>query len=96
MLGRIKGKSVDVCERACAKLPCLWLFENKGSFTPGVGYTAYFAKPKWVCGTRHLRGCPTTCACLDCHRAIAPCHPQDKCRDCGSTNLERRSAEGQE
>ena len=38
--------------------PCFVPGENKGSYTPGRGYTNYLEKPIKVCSTRHQMGCP--------------------------------------
>jgi hypothetical protein len=86
---RIEGKSVDVANEKCKGLPCFYLFSDKGTFTPGRGYTSYHKKPRWVCGRRHLNGCPTVAVCKDCHSCVAPYRP-DKCGWCGGTNIERK------
>lgn len=39
---------------------CFWPAENKGSFTPGRGYTSYYKVPIKNCGTRMNHGCPHT------------------------------------
>jgi hypothetical protein len=55
-----EGKQVDVCDKDCKKRPCFSLLQDKGAFTPGRGYHYYkdAASVKWVCGRRHLHGCP--------------------------------------
>jgi hypothetical protein len=35
--------------------------EDKGSFTPGKGYTSYHKKPIPACNTRLNHGCPDSC-----------------------------------
>lgn len=49
---------VDVCDVHCLHRSCLHIHYDKGSFTPGVGYTSYNKNPPLVCNTRHLYGCP--------------------------------------
>lgn len=44
--------------RQCWARECLWVGEDKGSYTPGRGYTSYHDKPHPVCTKRHLHGCP--------------------------------------
>jgi len=59
MVIKIDGQGVNVADVDCAFRSCFALGFDKGSFTPGVGYTEYHAggvKP--VCWTRHLNGCP--------------------------------------
>ena len=46
--------------------------KDKGSFTPGVGYTSYHAKPRLVCMTRHTRGCPHPAVCPKCRSLQVP------------------------
>ena len=53
-----KKADVDVCDKDCPSRKCFSLGQNKGPYTPGKGYTSYYDKPKWVCMTRHLYGCP--------------------------------------
>ena len=57
--GSWHGREVDVLEMACVARPCLWVAENKGTFTQGRGYTSYHKHPWLECWTRHLRGCPS-------------------------------------
>lgn len=72
MLVRIERRMVDVKDLGCAKRECFALGFDKGSFTPGVGYTAYHVDSKGrrvehpVCMTRHLRGCPVNSVCERC------------------------------
>lgn len=65
---KIKGRLglVDVSSKKCANRPCLHVHEDKGTFTPGVGYTSYHAKPRLVCMTRHQFGCPQNSVCAKC------------------------------
>lgn len=42
----------------CRYRTCFGIMLNKGSFTNGVGYTSYHAKPEEVCRMNHLHGCP--------------------------------------
>jgi hypothetical protein len=42
----------------CTKRACFVPMLNKGSFTPGRGYTSYYDNPEWVCRNNHLYGCP--------------------------------------
>ena len=39
--------------------------EDKGSYTPGRGYTSYRSKPLKVCATRCFHGCPSECGLPD-------------------------------
>lgn len=80
---RVQGKSVDVSEKGCPRLQCFYLFADKGSFTPGRGYTSYYKKTKWVCGTRHLHGCPRIGICLNCRRVVTPSRKDQPC-SCGA------------
>lgn len=74
-LVKIGAHRVDVCDSACGARPCYSLFFDKGSFSQGRGYTSYHTDAKGkrverpVCGTRHLRGCPTNSVCPVCRRA---------------------------
>jgi len=52
------GRDADVMDHACVGRPCLWIGENKGTYTQGRGYTRYYKKPRLVCWTRHQNGCP--------------------------------------
>jgi hypothetical protein len=42
----------------CIYRPCLHLDVNKGSYTPGRGYTEYYKDPNVVCLKNHRDGCP--------------------------------------
>ena len=63
------GKKVeaDAYARDCSSRPCFRLGQDKGTFTPGRGYTSYHKKPVWVCMTRHLDRCPDAGTCANCH-----------------------------
>lgn len=52
------GRRVGVVDADCEFRRCFWFGFDKGSFTPGVGYTSYHAQERPVCFTRHLHGCP--------------------------------------
>lgn len=84
MLVKIGKHNVDVIELACARRDCFALGFDKGSFTPGVGYTNYHKDSKGkriekpVCSTRQYRGCPSNSVCPLCRLATvdpvgAPC-----------------------
>jgi hypothetical protein len=85
MLVKIGKQKVDVLEAACATRECFSLGFDKGSFTPGRGYTSYHRDAKGktiekpVCGTRHYRGCPSNSVCSVCRTAsVEP--PGGPCR----------------
>lgn len=46
------------CDVLCEWRRCLHRGYNKGSYTPGRGYTSYYAKPIYVCLYRMQHGCP--------------------------------------
>ncbi len=69
MIVTIDRCKVDVARRDCGSRACFVLGFDKGSFTPGVGYTSYYAKERPVCMTRHLRGCPHASVCPKCRTA---------------------------
>lgn len=46
------------CRPDCWMRECMWPGEDKGSFSPGRGYTSYHAVPRKVCSRNHLHGCP--------------------------------------
>jgi len=46
------------CDHHCWSRACMRPGEDKGSFQQGRGYTTYHGRPKPVCLTRHLHGCP--------------------------------------
>jgi hypothetical protein len=78
MIVTIQGKAVDVSRDDCGKRDCFYLFQDKGTFVQGRGYTSYHKKPRWVCGRRHMRGCPNGPACPACNTMGLPgdavCH----------------------
>lgn len=69
MLVRIGKIHVDVADAKCPKRDCYSLGFDKGSFTPGRGYTRYHEKEKPVCGHRLYHGCPTNSVCPVCRGA---------------------------
>jgi len=85
MLVKIGRKNVDVSSQDCASRPCFVLGVDKGTYTPGRGYTSYHRdgrgklKPRPVCETRHHRGCPTNSVCERC-RTSSPDEPGGTCR----------------
>lgn len=52
------GRDAKVYDEMCCARPCLLIGLNKGSFTPGRGYTSYHRNPWLECMERYLRGCP--------------------------------------
>ena len=94
MLVKIDGRSVDVCDKGCKGRPCFSLGFDKGSFSPGRGYTSYHTNAKGrrverpVCMTRHLRGCPTNSVCAKC-RLCSVEDPGAKCdrHDCDGVTI---------
>lgn len=46
------------CDVLCPYRPCYNKYENKGSFSPGYGYTSYASTFQPACGTRLNSGCP--------------------------------------
>jgi hypothetical protein len=88
--------TVDCCEPdKCWARPCMRAGEDKGSFTPGRGYTSYYKKPKAVCVTRQFHGCPHPLPEPDPENARCCFRPdyynvrRDRkavpCRTCGAT-----------
>jgi hypothetical protein len=69
---KIDKKLVEVVDKRCKGQTCFQLFNDKGTYSPGRGYTSYYAKPRWCCGTNHLHGCPTIGRCKICNTALAP------------------------
>jgi hypothetical protein len=65
-IGKVR---VDVLDRKCPERPCYSFGFDKGSFSPGRGYTSYYDKPKPVCARRLYHGCPTNSVCPVCRRA---------------------------
>ena len=47
------------CDVLCPYRRCYNKYENKGSFTPGKGYTSYSKVFTPACGTRMSSGCPS-------------------------------------
>jgi len=79
------GETCRVVDEDCPFRPCFRFGFDKGSFTPGVGYTHYYDKPIPVCLTNHLSGCPCvgyTLKCDGCGRSVVEGVP---CEHCGST-----------
>lgn len=68
--------------RSCPFRPCMWPGENKGPYTPGRGYTSYYARPEGVCMERHSRGCP----------APKPAPDPERARCCYRPDYRRREA----
>lgn len=85
--------SVDCLEDVCAFRGCMSPGHNKGTFSPGRGYTSYHSQPKPVCLTRHLRGCPHPLPVPDVERVRCCSRPkypagrrkQATCTTCGAT-----------
>lgn len=70
---------VDVVDRDCPQRECYMLGFDKGSFTPGVGYTSYHKDgDRPVCMTRHLHGCPQNSVCSVC-RTVSREQPGERC-----------------
>lgn len=55
---RAKLKPTPDADALCLYRPCYVVGEDKGTFSPGRGYTSYHAEPRPVCITRHCHGCP--------------------------------------
>lgn len=57
---KVKDKTfkvmVAVYEASCQQKTCYWPRKNPGVFAQGRGYSG--ATNEWLCGTRHIRGCP--------------------------------------
>jgi len=56
-----KGKDAtkaDVLDVLCPCRPCFSIGLDRGPYTPGRGYTATPKVQRYVCNTRHIRGCP--------------------------------------
>jgi hypothetical protein len=45
------------CDVLCPFRQCYHKYHNKGSYTPGRGYTQYYQEFRPVCGTRMAHGC---------------------------------------
>lgn len=88
-------RDVDVVDEDCPHRSCFWLYFDKGSFTPGVGYTSYYEKERPCCGTRHMHGCPHVgghIVCGGCRHVLGvydgdECPVPRPCAACGSTDL---------
>lgn len=63
---KIGSLRVDVLDKKCSTRACYALGFDRGTFVPGRGYTRYYDKPKPVCWTRNLHGCPSTGVCPSC------------------------------
>lgn len=69
---KYNGTKVDVLDAACLKRACFELFFDKGTYSPGRGYTKYYTDSRGryvahaVCGRRHLSGCPVNSICPVC------------------------------
>lgn len=81
MIIKIQDKRVDVCDKECASRGCFSLFSDKGVYVQGRGYVSYHKKERWVCGTRHLHGCPTPSICPKC-RTLSVRNPGEQCGWC--------------
>jgi hypothetical protein len=69
---KIGKHDVYVAGSRCVNLDCFQMMSDKGTFVQGRGYTSYHSKERWVCGTRHLHGCPVVGVCTECSICIAP------------------------
>lgn len=83
---RDKGQPVDVYDRDCPKRPCYWVGRDKGSYSPGRGYSYHRDRrgktvERLVCWTRHLHGCPLPSVCPQC-RTLAVQEPGTLCPGC--------------
>jgi hypothetical protein len=99
MLVKIGKLKVDVVESACAKRDCFALGFDKGSFTPGRGYTNYHKDSKGkrvekpVCSTRYHRGCPSNSVCPKCRLAtVDPVGGPCRWPGCNGVTVEREVA----
>lgn len=45
------------CDPLCPYRPCYHPGYDKGTYSPGRGYTSYHKKPIYVCMTRMMHGC---------------------------------------
>ena len=78
MIVKIGGRAVDVAGKDCEQRLCFSLGFDRGSFSQGRGYTSYHKKPRPVCMTRHLHGCPSNSVCPVC-RISSVDVPGSKC-----------------
>ena len=91
------GYAVDVFDKDCGSRSCFGLGFDKGTFVQGRGYTSYHAKPRPVCMTRHLNGCPhrsdvAEATCGRCHKNLGRVtngEPLPESCPCGSTDIYR-------
>lgn len=81
---KIDKRMVEVLNNRCKDVDCFNMFADKGTFVQGRGYTSYHNKVRWVCGTRHLQGCPNAGQC-ECGTIYAPAALK-----CGHCNKEIR------
>lgn len=83
----------------CLYRDCYCVGEDKGSYSPGRGYTSYHAEPLPICMARMCHGCPSG-PIVD-NRVSRPIPPWDKVMDGverrikgAKTAAQRRKAEG--
>lgn len=77
---KINNRIIDALNKRCKEADCFHMFADKGTFVQGRGYTNYHDTVRWVCGTRHLHGCPNAGQC-ECGTIYAPTAVQ--CGHCG-------------
>lgn len=83
----IDKRQVDVSRRDCGKRPCFFLGFDRGSYTPGLGYSYYADRKEYaVCWTRHLNGCPMNSICPKC-RLLSVEEPGSRCEHVGCDGL---------
>lgn len=84
MIVKIGRRRVDVSRPDCGSRECFQLGFDKGTYTPGRGYTSYHRDgrgrrvEKPVCMTRHLHGCPSNSVCEEC-RTVSVLKPGGAC-----------------
>jgi|GEM_PF-5144040 len=81
---RYQGREVDVVAKVCPQLPCFTCEPDKGPFVQGRGYVRIPERLTYVCGTRHLHGCPMVARCTKCNRVMGP-SAQGCCSGCYSS-----------
>lgn len=99
MIVTIQRRRVDVARSDCGTRECFRLGFDKGSYTPGRGYTSYHTDAKGrrvekpVCMTRHLHGCPMNSVCSAC-RTVSVKAPGERCDwlDCGGELIAREDS----
>jgi len=91
---KVDGRKVSVASSRCKDCSCLSPMPDKGPFTQGLGYTSYYKKPKWVCRTRHLHGCPLTRTCPHCNTGAVPSSDPDRCEWCKAPWTDPPEVEG--